>query len=207
MNPYSKIQYISQGSTLADQYNNIHMALEKGVKWIQLRWKEGNLIDIQQLGWIIKDLCRKYQAKLIINDHIAIAAVLDADGVHLGLQDDTIAYARKRLGKNKIIGATANTLPDILKHIQHECDYIGLGPFRFTENKKNLSPILGLDGYQSIFTELIQISNCPPIYAIGGIQEEDIQELLKVGVYGIAASSLIHQLTTKDLQEFNLRYG
>jgi len=207
MKPYSKIQYISQGLTLDDQYNNIRMALDKGVSWIQLRWKEGNLVNIEHLGWLIKELCKEYQAKLIINDHIHIADLLNADGVHLGLQDDAIAHARILLGKDKIIGATANTLQDIQLHIQNECDYIGLGPYRYTENKKNLSPILGLSGYLSILAKLTQEANCPPIYAIGGIQQEDIEELFNIGVYGIAASNFIHQLKYTDIQEFNVQYG
>ncbi len=207
MKSFSKIQYISQGKTLEEQYKNIHMALDKGIRWIQLRWKDGNMKDIERLGWIVKDLCRKYHATLIINDHIHIADILNADGVHLGLQDDAIPHARMILGKNKIIGATANTYENILHHMENGCDYIGLGPFRFTENKKKLSPLLGLEGYKNILLELQQLENHPPIYAIGGIEETDIEALLSIGLYGIAASNLIHQLRNNYLQEFNVHYG
>ena len=73
-----------------------------------------------------------------------------ADGVHLGKNDMSPSDARKILGNGYIIGGTANTLDDIERLIKEGVDYIGLGPFRYTETKKNLSPILGIDGYKKI---------------------------------------------------------
>ncbi|MCX7729558.1 MAG: thiamine phosphate synthase, partial [Bacteroidia bacterium] len=82
-------------------------------------------------------------------------------------------------------------------------NYIGLGPFRFTTTKENLSPVLGLKGYQNIISSLP--GNAPPIFAIGGIQKEDIPALLQIGVYGIAVSSLINQSNNKSqlVEELN----
>lgn len=192
MNKISKIQYVSQGKTWDEQVNNINNALKHGIDWIQLRWKEASKEEVFDLARLAKVWCQSYQAKLIINDHVDIAKAINADGVHLGLKDMAITSARKLLGENKIYGGTANTLTDILQRIDEKCDYIGLGPFRFTATKQELSPILGLEGYGSIIEELNILSiNPPPILAIGGISAQDISALQGVGVYGVAMSKSI----------------
>lgn len=188
----SKLQYISQGKTAAEQYLNIQNALDKGAQWIQLRWKESTYEQKLELANTILEMCRSYKATCIINDHIEIAKTVNADGVHLGLNDAKIAYARSILGQDKIIGGTANTLDDVLQRTTEGCDYIGLGPYRFTQTKEKLSPILGLTGYQNIMNQLQEKSvKTPPIYAIGGIETADIPALQQSGIYGIALSGLI----------------
>lgn len=143
-----------------------------------------------------KKLCSAYNAVLIINDHPQIVKAVDADGVHLGLDDMPIAEARKIAG-NKIIGGTANTLEDVLKRVEEKCDYIGLGPFRFTSTKEKLSPILGIEGYKNIVHELSEQKIIVPVFAIGGITAEDVQEILETGIYGIAVSGVITKHTDK----------
>lgn len=190
---YSKIQYISHGATAAEQFNNIHQALDAGCSWIQLRFKNAEKGELTLLAERVRPLCKSYDARFILNDHVELAKQLDADGVHLGLQDTSIATARVLLGVEKIIGGTANTWNDVWQRIEEGCDYIGLGPFRFTTTKEKLSPILGLAGYQHIFEELKKRESDIPIYAIGGIQVNDVQDILACGVYGIAISGLLTQ--------------
>lgn len=188
----NKLQYISQGKTAPEQIQNILNALDNGAGWIQLRWKEGAYEAKQELAMAIRKICQAYKATCIINDHIDIAMAIDADGVHLGLEDAAIAEARNTLGPDKIIGGTANTLKDVLQRTAEGCDYIGLGPYRFTQTKEKLSPVLGLSGYQNIINHLREQSlETPPIYAIGGLTNADIPELLQAGVYGIALSGAI----------------
>ena len=98
---------------------------------------------------------------------------IGADGVHLGKLDMPIKEARERLGKDFIIGGTANTFEDIRQHAADGADYIGCGPFRFTTTKQKLSPILGLDGYHSILTQMREKGITIPVVAIGGITRED----------------------------------
>ncbi|WP_254528399.1 MULTISPECIES: thiamine phosphate synthase [unclassified Sphingobacterium] len=188
----SRIQYISDGRTFSDQERNIRKALDSGIKWLQLRWKFGREKELHQLAELSRKLCELYQATFIINDHLYLAKDLDADGIHLGLQDESILSARAVLGNEKIIGGTANSFQDVLQRIQEECDYIGLGPLRFTSTKQKLSPVLGFSGYQEIIQRLKNEKvQYPPIYAIGGIKEQDLTELLQAGIYGVAISSLI----------------
>ncbi|OCB76894.1 thiamine phosphate synthase [Flavobacterium crassostreae] len=188
---FNKLQYISQGSTVAAQLNNIHLALDNGCHWIQMRFKSKQDSDTFALAEAVKILCQEYLAHLIINDNVALAKHIAADGVHLGLTDMPIDQARNIFGATKIIGATANSFEDIQKHIQNGCDYIGLGPYQFTTTKENLSPVLGLEGYRSILTKMHQNGLSTPVYAIGGITLNDVQPLMQTGVYGIAVSGLI----------------
>jgi len=191
MNKISKLQYISQGNTWEEQVNNISSALNHGVKWVQLRWKNAPKEQVFDLARLVKVWCMSHQVKLIINDHVDVAKSVNADGVHLGLEDMNVLDAKYSLGEGKIYGGTANTLDDIYLRMEEGCDYIGLGPFRFTSTKEKLSPILGLAGYQQILDHLHKLKYFPPIIAIGGISLEDIAALQNVGVYGVALSKYI----------------
>jgi thiamine-phosphate pyrophosphorylase len=187
-----KLQYISQGFTIEDQELNIRKALDNGVKWIQVRWKNAPENEFIKLCEISKKLCSDNHTMCIINDHIQIAKLIGADGVHLGLNDESIEVARQILGENKIIGGTANTIGDVLQRINEECDYIGLGPLRFTSTKEKLSPILDFEGYEKIIQDLKERSiEIPKIFAIGGVVLEDIELLQQIGIYGVAVSGQI----------------
>lgn len=187
-----KLQYISQGFTIEDQELNIRKALDNGIKWIQVRWKNASEQEFIKLCEISKKLCSDHQTVCIINDHVQIAKALDADGVHLGLKDTPIKTARNILGENKVIGGTANTISDVLQRMNEPCDYIGLGPLRFTSTKEQLSPILGFEGYQKIIENLKENSlEIPKIFAIGGVVLNDIELLQQIGIYGVAVSGQI----------------
>lgn len=187
-----KLQYISQGNTLQEQELYIRKALDNGIKWVQVRWKDAPENELISLCEISKQLCSEYQSVCIINDHVQIAKEIDADGVHLGLDDCSVDEARLILGENKIIGGTANTFSDVIRRIKESCDYIGLGPLRFTTTKEKLSPVLGFEGYQNIIDGLREQSiDVPKIFAIGSITLEDILPLQESRIYGVAVSGLI----------------
>lgn len=197
--PISKLQYISQGESTEEHLNNIAAICKAGGKWIQLRLKNIDLNSYIETAIQAKKICQQYNASLIINDNVEVVQASAADGVHLGQGDLNWATARKILGKNAIIGATANTFEHIqeIKAAKAAVDYIGVGPFRHTTTKKDLSPILGLVGYQNL---LKQMTWDIPIIAIGGIQVEDITSIFSIGVYGIAVSGLL----TKNNQKTDL---
>ncbi|PYF77135.1 thiamine phosphate synthase [Pedobacter nutrimenti] len=188
-----KLQYISQGENEKEQLNNIRKALDNGCNWIQLRYKNKPETEVQLLADKVKKHISSFSAcRFIVNDFPAAALSSGAEGVHLGLQDSSVKKARILLGPNKLIGGTANTLEDLMKRNEEQCDYIGLGPFRYTPTKLKLSPILGIEGYKHLLESLrIQKINIPPVFAIGGITPGDVDALLQAGVYGIALSGLI----------------
>ncbi|MDL2141524.1 thiamine phosphate synthase [Flavobacterium tructae] len=202
---YHKLQYISQGKTIEEQLYNIHEALDAGCDWVQLRFKNQTEKDIFTLAEAVKFLCEEYLANFIVNDNLYLAQQIAADGVHLGLSDMKIDEARAILGNTKIIGATANTYEDIENHIKNGCDYIGLGPFRFTTTKEKLSPILGLSGYFKIIQELKRNKLEIPVYAIGGITLNDVAPLMETGIHGIAISGMLTESNQKEklIQQLN----
>jgi len=188
-----RLHYITNATTVDEIILQVDTFIKAGGKWIQLRIKQED-INFLDTAKIVKEKCAG-KAKLIINDHVEIAKKIDADGVHLGLEDMPIAEARNILGEHKIIGGTANTREDCFQRINDGIDYIGLGPYRTTTTKKKLSPILGLKGYQDILSAK-EIS--VPVIAIGGIEEDDIETLVKeTSIFGIAVAGLIEKSQEK----------
>lgn len=185
------IQFISHSNERYSYLDGIRLSLEGGCKWVQLRMKDAPDEQVAQLGVQARELCDRYGAKLILDDRVELVAKTGADGVHLGKNDMPIAQAREILGPGKIIGGTANTFEDIVAHWKSGADYIGCGPFRFTTTKKNLSPILGLEGYRDIVARMKDAGITLPLVAIGGITAEDIPAILETGVDGIAVSGTV----------------
>ena len=192
----TKLHYISQGATPQDHLNNIHSACAAGAELVQLRLKSVNTKTVLETAKKAREITDHFQTRLIINDYYKIAAEVKADGVHLGKSDTSPTIARKGLASWQIIGGTANTLQDCQKLIDQKVDYIGLGPFRFTETKGNLSPVLGENGYKSILEAL---ETDIPIIAIGGITVNDVLDLMITGVYGLAVSGDI----TRDFNKIS----
>lgn len=185
------VQFITHTSARYTYADSARLALAGGCRWIQLRMKDAQREEIIATAAEILPLCREVGATFILDDHVELVELTGADGVHLGKNDMPIAEARRQLGHNKIIGGTANTFEDILAHTEAGADYIGCGPFRFTTTKKNLSPILGLEGYARIVEQMRQNNISLPIVAIGGIAFEDIPAILQTGVTGIALSGSV----------------
>lgn len=186
-----RFQYISQGQTPEDHLSNCKEVLTAGGKWIQLRMKNFSDEIVEKTAQEVQSLCAQSGATFIMNDNVNLAKKINADGVHLGLTDMAAIDARLILGHDKIIGGTANTVEDVVQRIEEGCNYIGLGPYRYTTTKDKLSPILGLEGYRTIINRLDDGHRKTPILAIGGIQVEDISPILETGICGIALSGIL----------------
>jgi thiamine-phosphate pyrophosphorylase len=188
----STLHYITQDVDGLSHTDLIKQVCAAGIGWIQLRLKNRTHDQKIEIAVEARKICDHYNAKLIINDDVAIAGMVNADGVHLGKTDMDPREARKILGENTIIGGTANTFEDIQYLAEAGVDYIGSGPFRFTSTKENLSPIIGLEGYESIMRKCRENNMMIPVIAIGGIRAEDVGSLKEIGLYGIAVSSAIN---------------
>lgn len=186
-----KLHYISQQSEKGSHLTAISQALEAGCKWVQLRVKNQTLDVILENAIEANKLCHKYGAKLIVNDHPEVALKAGAYGVHLGLQDMSVAKARSIVGQKLIIGGTANTFQHVQQRVTEGVDYIGCGPYRFTTTKEKLSPILGLEGFKAILKQMRAGNISVPLIGIGGILPEDITALMEAGLYGVALSGAI----------------
>ena len=199
-----QIQFITHENNRFSYADGAEMALKGGCRWIQLRMKEASDADFIAVAEKIAPMCREYGATFILDDRVHLVKQCKADGVHLGRNDMPITDARAILGSDAIIGGTANTIDDIERLWRDGANYIGCGPFRFTTTKKNLSQILGLDGYQYITNEMKQRGIQLPIVAIGGITAADIEPLLSTGIDGIAVSGAILNATnpSDEMAEF-----
>jgi len=186
-----RLHYISQETENISHLDAIQRALIAGAKWVQLRVKNQPNHIIFDLAIKAKTLCEKHGAKLIVNDYPVIALMANAYGLHLGQTDMSITEARTIVGNKMIIGGTANTFEQVKKRVIEGADYIGLGPYRFTNTKQNLSPILGLAGYESIMSRVWASCISTPIIAIGGIELDDIPLLMNTGLHGIAISGAL----------------
>ena len=185
------IQFITHTNERYDYLDGVRMALEGGCRWIQLRMKDASEEEILKTAESTRKLCRQYDAVFLLDDYVELVDRSGADGVHLGKDDMPIDEARRILGKDKIIGGTANTFEDVKRIYSAGADYIGCGPFRFTTTKKKLSPILGLDSYSRIIEQMNAYGINIPVIAIGGILLQDVSDIMQTGVSGVAVSGTI----------------
>lgn len=186
-----RLYFLTMDGASIGHVAQVEAACIAGIRWIQLRMKHASDEEMRETAIEIKKICRRYDCTFLINDRVEIAAEVGADGVHLGKQDMAVGLARRRLGRDRIIGGTANTLEDIREHCRQGADYIGLGPYRYTTTKKNLSPVLGLGGYQRIMDQLHREGVHLPVVGIGGISVRDVAGLLEAGLYGVAFSGML----------------
>lgn len=185
------IQFITHSNTRYDCVEGARLALEGGCRWIQLRMKDAQEVEFLLAAKQIGAMCKEYGATFILDDHVEWVGITGADGVHLGKNDMPVDEARNQLGANRIIGGTANTFEDVERLWRQGANYIGCGPYRFTTTKKNLSPVLGLDGYRHIISKMKAHDINIPVVAIGGILQSDIKDVMATGVSGIAVSGAI----------------
>lgn len=192
----ARLHYISQGKTPEEHLQNIRTACISGAELVQLRIKNASNQEVLKAAQEAREITNQFQTQLIINDYYKIAKEVKAEGVHLGKNDTPPSVAKIKLASWQLIGGTANSIEDCKTLLNQQVDYIGLGPFRFTTTKENLSPIIGSKGYANILEAL---KTKTPIIAIGGITLHDVPEILKTRVYGIAVSGEI----TKNFNRIN----
>ena len=217
-----RLQFITHYTERYSYIDSARIALEGGCRWIQLRMKDADETLLEETALIVQKMCKEYDATFIIDDNVHLCKKIKADGVHLGKNDMPIAEARKILGDDFIIGATVNTFDDVLLCQQSTVngqqtlspfpspapvpDYFGCGPFRFTSTKKNLAPILGLDGYREIMKKMKENNIDIPLVAIGGITKDDVPELMKTGIDGIAISGSVLRAENPVEAMYNLQF-
>lgn len=185
------IQFITHSNSRYGYVEGARLALEGGCQWIQLRMKDAEEAEFLSAAKQIAAMCKEYGATFLLDDHVEWVEQTGADGVHLGKNDMPVDEARKILGADRIIGGTANTFEDVERLWRQGANYIGCGPYRFTTTKKNLSPVLGLEGYRSIIGQMKEHGINLPVVAIGGILQPDIKDVMATGVSGIAVSGAV----------------
>lgn len=166
-------------------YQQVEKALKGGATFIQLREKKLDQESFLNEAKELKELCRKYKVPFVINDNVEIALAIDADGVHVGQSDMEALDVRKRLGEDKIIGVSAQTVEQALLAEEHGADYLGVGAV-FPTGSKDDADDVSRDTLKAI-CDAVSI----PVIAIGGISEKNVAELSGSGICGIAVISAI----------------
>lgn len=185
------LQYITNTESPLSIKEQVAAVLEGGCSWIQLRMKEASDDDIRKVVEEIKPLCAEHDALLLLNDRVELCKELQLTGVHLGKEDMLPSKARIELGPLAVIGVTVNTFDDVKAVRSLDIDYVGMGPFRTTSTKKNLAPILGLEGTKQLCDRMENAEIEIPRVAVGGITLDDVSALMDAGVNGIAVSGAI----------------
>ena len=185
------LQYITNTESHVTPAEQVKAVIAGGCRWVQIRMKDASDEEITKVVEEVKPLCLETETFLILNDRVELAKKLDVGGVHLGKTDMLPSKARMLLGPAAVIGVTANTIDDIKAVRSLDVDYIGMGPYVDTKTKKNLAPILGLEGIRSLCTEMQQLEINISHVAVGGIGIDDVVPLMEAGVNGIAVSGAI----------------
>ncbi len=166
-------------------YEQVERALKGGVTFVQLREKALDEEAFLEEAKEIQKLCTLYGVPFVINDNVEIAASVNADGVHVGQSDMEALDVRRRLGPDKIIGVSAQTVEQALKAQEHGADYLGVGAVFPTGSKADAVEVR----HETVkaICEAVDI----PVIAIGGITKENVKDLAGSGICGIAVISAI----------------
>jgi thiamine-phosphate pyrophosphorylase len=173
--------------------------MEAGINFIQLRSKSLSAERLRVEAQASAKVAEERGAVLVVNDCPSLAADSRASGVHLGMEDGSPERARKLLGDSAIIGRTVHSLAEA-RWVKEEgnCDYVGLGPYRSSQTKCELAPVLG-------HTEIVEIRSFLdpiPVYLIGGLELPDFDLIGELGVTGLAVCSA---LSERDVFGSNLK--
>ena len=188
MNPVGRLHVLTD-TQLQKRFSHVElteMAIKGGADAIQFRQKHGSTREMIETACRMKELCSMAGVKLIINDRVDIAIASDADGVHLGQDDFPIPLARRILGNDRIIGGSAGTVEEAVKCLKEGADYIGFGPVYPTGSKDDAGPAKGI----AVMRQVIKKMDCPVI-AIGGVNSDNVPEIIGSGAYGIAVISAV----------------
>ena len=181
-------------------YQDVEAAIKGGATFIQLREKNLDEAHFLEEAKEIKELCKKYQVPFVINDNVDIALAMDADGVHVGQSDMEAGAVREKLGPDKIIGVSAQTVEQALLAEQKGAYYLGVGAV-FPTGSKDDAVEVSHETLKAI-CEAVKI----PVIAIGGISTGNVMELSGSGICGIAVISAIFakpdiEAAAKELKE------
>ncbi|WP_292891062.1 thiamine phosphate synthase [Nonlabens sp.] len=183
-----KLHFISRGISATEHLENIQKACSSGAELVQLDLEHISEKDHLKLAQEVLKITAHFQTRLVIKTYYKIAHKIKADGTYLDRNDTCPTLARKGLYDWQTIGAAANTLEDCHSLIAKDIDYIGLGPFKISEDQKNHPVALGFNGYTAII-EILTTET--PLIGFGGITTADVLGILDTGVSGIMVTKAI----------------
>jgi thiamine-phosphate pyrophosphorylase len=166
--------------------NTVNAAIKGGITMVQLRDKEASTKERIEIGRELKKILKNSEVPLIINDDVEAAVAIDADGVHVGQSDENTIEIRRKIGKQKIVGLSCETIKDARDADPALVDYIGISPVFPTKTKTHFNAYIGLDG----ISDIVNATSIPTV-AIGGLKKEHCREIFTRGCKGMAVVSAI----------------
>jgi thiamine-phosphate pyrophosphorylase len=162
------------------------MAIRGGADLIQFREKTGTTREMIAAARAARDVCRRMRIPFLVNDRVDVAIAVDADGVHLGLDDLPLPLARRLLGPHRVIGASAGSVEEAIAGWRQGADYLGCGPVFATKTKLDAGPASGT-------TLLSRVARAVaiPVIGIAGIGPSNLEEVLRTGAHGAAVISSV----------------
>lgn len=161
-------------------------ALRGGLRAVQLREKDLTAGQLFELAWELRRITREFGARLLINDRIDVALAVAADGVHLGKAGLPVVEARRILGSARLIGYSAHSVDEAVRAQRDGADFVTLGPVYHTPSKALYGQPLGLHA----LTEAAGVVTIP-VFALGGVKQSSVAEVLSAGAQGVALISAI----------------
>ena len=192
----------STGFSEEEFLRRVEQALKGGVTLLQLREKDKNTREYISLAEKVHTITKKYNVPLIIDDRIDVAMAVDAEGVHLGQSDMPVDIARRILGDDKIVGATAKTVPQALEAYKNGADNLGVGAIYPTTTKVK-TILTSVDTLKEI------VNAVPiPVNAIGGLNKDNMYVLENTGIAGVCVVSAIMKADSPQnaAEEIKLRF-
>lgn len=185
------------GARLED---HVQQALEAGVTCVQLREKDLDEKSFEKEACVLKDLCAQYNVPFLIDDNVALAHTVGADGVHVGQSDMEAGHVREILGPEKILGVSVQTVEQALLAQERGADYLGVGAVFPTGSKADATEVT-----HETLAEICAAVDIP-VVAIGGISADNVEQLKGSGIAGIAVISAIFaapdiSAATRELRE------
>ena len=183
----SSLYFITDSTNYSEEefLYRVEQALKGGVTLLQLREKEKSTREYIELAEKVHELAKRYHVPLIIDDRVDVALAVDAEGVHVGASDMPVATARKLMGEDKIVGATAKTVPWAKEVYEQGADYLGVGAIYPTTTKVK-TVLTSTDTLRDICNAVTI-----PVNAIGGLNKDNIEVLEGIPVAGICVVSAI----------------
>lgn len=201
----SSLYFITDSTNYCEEefLYRVEQALKGGVTLLQLREKEKSTREYIELAEKVHAIAKRYHVPLIIDDRVDVALAVDAEGVHVGASDMPVSIARKLMGKDKIVGATAKTVPWAIDAYEQGADYLGVGAIYPTTTKVK-TVLTSVDTLRDI-CEAVPI----PVNAIGGLNKDNIDVLAGIPIAGICVVSAIMKADDSKTaaEELKKEYG
>ncbi len=179
-------------STTAEFVKSVGEALDAGVKAVQLREKDLPTRELLDMSYEFRELTARFGAKLFINDRLDIALSVDADGIHLGQSGIPVREIRRVAGNGLMIGCSAHSVKEAMEAEKDGADFITFGPLFPTPSKLKYGGPVGLDSLRKVKNKVGL-----PIFGIGGIKSENIEDVINSGASGVALISGILSASDK----------